>query len=657
MTKKNSRKKVFQKNIWDAKAGSQVLTVGDVSRYYQKNRFTPKPKEVLYNPESSSIDAIPSVNGQYDTTQDFNQTQMENSLDSKLESEVSGQNLNETGLQGYSASLDSQISEEYAPASQKPGFLRKAISGGIKKLSDVRIPGLPGTLAITLSSAALAVTLAACGGGTATPSPGYTSTPTIPTSTSAPARETPTPLETRVPIPTQTPTPVMFAGTTPTTSPYTPTPTFPPEPTPTQIPTPTSSPTATPLPTEIPTPSSTPPPTATDTPVPTATSIPTNTPYPTATDTPTPKPSVDPALADYSPLLIQAISDYNRADFVSGSLTSEEKKILDWADSRIFSNPEFLASKYSPNNWPSQVKNDSVRAFLELMKEIDVEKKSNGKHVINWGVDSLDRILDDLDVYKDMCTSCYGKSYNTAEEAHSTYEAIVNDLGHVHREMLKTFAYFAKTDGEGILIRNFMQNDADDFEMLYKRDPSPMAHKGQIYSKILTHTAFGWRNQSFMSLHKKSDDTFESFPTMVYGIAGDAKDAREAVERWFDYLNKNMTHFPGDHENFADIFRSKSRTPYTPESGYPILLRQAGSPSSTGYTTSASRLFGLKAEQFLSPNYGYRVGSIELDKNPEIYEGNSLGLDPYTENMPACALLRPTLDHVENFEFDTSCGK
>ena len=653
MTKKNSRKKVFQKNIWDAKAGSQVLTVGDVSRYYQKNRFTPKPKEVLYNPESSSIDAIPSVNGQYDTTQDFNQTQMENSLDSKLESEVSGQNLNETGLQGYSASLDSQISEEYAPASQKPGFLRKAISGGIKKLSDVRIPGLPDTLAITLSSAALAVTLAACGGGTATPSPGYTSTPTIPTSTSAPARETPTPLETRVPIPTQTPTPVMFAGTTPTTSPYTPTPTFPPEPTPTQIPTPTSSPTATPLPTEIPTPSSTPPPTATDTPVPTATSIPTNTPYPTATDTPTPKPSVDPALADYSPLLIQAISDYNRADFVSGSLTSEEKKILDWADSRIFSNPEFLASKYSPNNWPSQVKNDSVRAFLELMKEIDVEKKSNGKHVINWGVDSLDRILDDLDVYKDMCTSCYGKNdYNTRDQVRANYEPIVNDPGHVHREMLKTFAYFAKADGEEILIRDFMENDADDFEMLYKRDSSRASFEGANYNKSRTLTSFGWRNLSFMSQHKKSDGTVESFPTMVYERIGGVETPREAAERWFGGINRDLIHFTGDSDDFADLFRSYSQTPYTPEPGYIPLVGEAGSPSSTGLTVSAFNLIGLKSEQFLTPEKGRRTGAVEINGKLFYHNGNM----PLTNvSVPMCVFLAP-LNAVENHEYDEHCG-
>ena len=39
------------------------------------------------------------------------------------------------------------------------------------------------------------------------------------------------------------------------------------------------------------------------------------------------------------------------------------------------------------------------------MLEIDIEKKPNGKHVITWGVDSLDRILDDLGIYEGVCVS------------------------------------------------------------------------------------------------------------------------------------------------------------------------------------------------------------------------------------------------------------
>ena len=34
------------------------------------------------------------------------------------------------------------------------------------------------------------------------------------------------------------------------------------------------------------------------------------------------------------------------------------------------------------------------------MLAIDIQKKSDGKHVISWEVDSLDRILDELGVYE-----------------------------------------------------------------------------------------------------------------------------------------------------------------------------------------------------------------------------------------------------------------
>ena len=351
-------------------------------------------------------------------------------------------------------------------------------------------------------------------------------------------------------------------------------------------------------------------------------------------------------------MLIEAVSGYgDRPGFASGSLTAEEKQILEWADSRTFSNPEFLASKYSPNNWPPQVKNDSARAFLELMKEIDVEKKSNGKHVINWGVDSLDRILDDLGIYEGVSTSYGNNTYNTKEEVRENYIPIVTDQGHIHREMLKTFAYFAKADGEGILIRSFMDNDADDFEMLYKRDPSRL--KG---SNFYTHASFGRSNLTFMSLTELPDGTIESFPTKVYEIIGGAKTPREAAEQWFSHINRNLIHFTGDGDDFADLFRPYSQTPYTPEPGYILLVGQAGSPSSTGTTVSAFNLLGLKAYHFLSPEKGRRTGAIEIDGEWKYHDGNwPLSLTIVDE---PCLFLQ-SLQVVENSgsNYDDSCTK
>ena len=331
-----------------------------------------------------------------------------------------------------------------------------------------------------------------------------------------------------------------------------------------------------------------------------------------------PTPSVDPALASYSPLLVEAVSSYpDSLDFVGDGLSPDEKNTLDWADSRLFTNPSFLASKYGPDNWPSDVEIASVQAIPLLMLAIDIQKKSDGKHVINWEVDSLDRILDELEVYEGLCTSCYGKNYDTPEKVVYDYDPILRDSRHVHREMLKTFAYLAKADGEGVMIRGFMENDADDFALLYNRDPEAARRVGSA-----TDTAFGWRNLSFMSQVKLPDGTHKSFPTQVYEIVGDAGSEREAAERWFDNFNAVMSHFVGGVEDFADIYRPYSQTPYTPEPGYVLSVGLAGSPSSTGTTVSALRSLGLKAEQFLSPEKGRRTGAVEIDGILCYHNGN-----------------------------------
>ena len=466
-------------------------------------------------------------------------------------------------------------------------------------------PGLVTVAKLALLSLAVVLTLAACAGEP----------------TAAPATATSTPAPT--PEPRGTPAPA---------------------PSPTTAPTPVQAPTATPP--RTPTATPTPEPTSTPTPTPTSTPVPT--PAPTATPLPTPTPTsgLNPAVAQYAPLLVEAMSSYpTRFDFVSDGLSSSERKILDVADSRLFSNPNFLQSKYSPDNWPSDVKKASVQAIPLLMQEINIQKKSDGKHVITWPVDGLDRILDDLDIYKGMCVPCYGKDdYATVDEVRKNQYPIVNDPQHVHREMLKSFAYLAKADGEGILMRGFMENDADDFEMLYKRD-LPV-------EQMFTDTSFGWKNQSFMSQITLPDGTVESFPTTVYKIIGDAGSEREAAERWFGHLNKTMGHFTGGTEDFANLYRPYSQTPYTPEPGYLLIVGEAGSPSSTGLTTSAFRSVGLKAEQFLSPIKGRRTGAVEIDGKRYYHNGNM----PLTNvDLPMCVFLAP-LNAVENHEYDEHCG-
>ena len=547
----------------------------------------------------------------------------------------------------------------------------------------------PVVLALTVI---IMLSVVACGDDqTGAPAPAPTDTPlSAPTAPASAALKAPASAPTVTPVmavavevaPAHSPTPTQTRPSTPTQAPtLAPASTHTPAPTPVPTDTPTSSPTATETPSAVPTQpptaaptlvpvatdtavptathtataTNTPVRTATETPVPTPTSLPTSTPTPTPTptNTPVPTPSVDPALAGYSPLLVEAVSSYPAGlDFVGDGLSPDEKNILDWADGRLFTNPNFLASKYGPDNWPSDVKLASVQAIPLLMLAIDIQKKPDGKHVINWEVDSLDRILDELGVYEGLCTSCYGRNnYSTVKETVDNHYPIVSDPHHVHREMLKTFAYFARADGEGVLIRGFMENDADDFVLLYKRDLSALQRYG-----MLTFTEFGFRNLSFMSQVKLPDGKVKSFQTMVYEIVGGAGSQREAAEWWFGHLNEVMTHFTGDREDFANLYRPYSQTPYTPEPGYLLIVREAGSRSSTGLTTSAFRSLGLKAEQFLSPEKGRRTGSVEVDGHTYYYNGNDLGLKRSTKNMPACAFFR-TLEQVENHEYDASCGK
>ena len=478
-------------------------------------------------------------------------------------------------------------------------------------------PTAPASAAVKVPASAPTVTPVMAVAVKVAPAHSPTPTPTQP--------PTPTQALTPAPASTHTPTPAPVPTDTPTSS-LTAAPTLVPVATDTAVPTATHTATAT----------NTPVPTATETPVPTPTSRPTSTPTPTPTptNTPVPTPSVDPALAGYSPLLVEAVSSYPAGlDFVGDGLSPHEKNTLDWADSRLFDNPNFLASKYGPDNWPSDVKLASVQAVPQLMLAIDVQKKPDGKHVINWEVDSLDRILDELGIYEGVCTSCYGRDdYDTVDEVVDNYFPIVNDPRHVHREMLKTFAYFARADGEGILIRSLLENDADDLELLYKRNLEIAS------GRVFTDTAFGWQNLSFMSQIKLPDGTVESFPTQVYEIVGDAGSEREAAERWFDNFNAVMSHFVGYPEDFADIYRRYSQTPYTPEPGYVLSVGLAGSPSSTGTTVSALRSLGLKAEQFLSPEKGRRTGAVEIDGEWYYHNGN---IPLHSDDYEMCVFFAP----------------
>ncbi len=500
--------------------------------------------------------------------------------------------------------------------------------------------------------------------------PGVEATVPSPTVEPVPtATLTPTPTPTPTPEPTDTPGPTL----TPTATAV---PTATPSPTPTSAP--TVEPTAAPSPTLTPAPTQTPRPTLSPTPRPTATPPPTATPRPTPTRTP----SVNPALAGYSPLLAEAASNLPAEyDFVSDGLSAEERDILEWADSRLFGNPAFQASKWGPDRWPvevqqpfvastsrvggrvlsdEEVREASAQAVIALMREIGIEKRADGRHVVRWSLDGLDRVLDDLGVYPGMCVHCYGKTgYDTRDGLNENYGVIL-EQGHVQREMLKNFAYFARADGEGILVRSFMENGADDFELLYKR-------RMNRFPTVISTGSFAYEHVSFMSQIRLpeampelglSAGTLVSYPTMAFGMVGNAEGEREAVERVYDYMRKGLSHVTGDHEALANLFRPHSVTPYSPELGWIVYVGEAGSPSSSAVVTGALRALGLKAEQFTTRRNNVNAGSVEADGVWYYYDGNDfLGSDSLM--VPLCSYLsgRDNLEWIENQKYDLDCDK
>ena len=438
-----------------------------------------------------------------------------------------------------------------------------------------------------------------------------------PTATVAPA-DTPVPVPTPTPLPTSTPTPEPTATPTPTASP---------------VPTSTAAVTVTP------------PPTATRVPTPTPTATPTPTPVP-----PPSGPQQHPSLAGYSSLLAGAASNLPaQYDFVSDGLSASEEEVMDWADSRLFSNANFLESRWGPDNWPSEVRMASAQAIPLLMLEIDIQKMANGHHVVSWEMDSLDRVLDDLGIYPGFCVHCYGKSgYDTIDGIRDNYVPIIRGQGHVHREMLKTFAYLAKADGEGILVRSLMENDPDDFELIYKRNVDK-------YPSTIGVGSFAYGNINFMSQIRLPEGRLVSYPTMVFEMVGDAGTKREAVENIFDHVRKKLTHFTGDHDDFANIYRPYTVTPYSPELGWVLYTGEAGSQSSSALLTGTFRVVGLKAEQFRTARNKFRAGSVEADGETYYYNGNDI-LGRVPPRLPVCILFR-TLDQVEDTKYDLDCDK
>ena len=383
-----------------------------------------------------------------------------------------------------------------------------------------------------------------------------------------------------------------------------------------------------------------------------------------------------PELAGYSPLLAEAASSLPAEhDLVRDGISSEERRILDWADSRLFGNPAFLESAFGPDTWPLALRNyveearrqaisspgdpsadhefrvASAQAVVLMMLAIEIEKKSNGKHIVSWEVDSLDRVLDGLGIYEGVCVHCYGKTgYDTRDGIHENYLPLIITAEHMHREKLKTLAYLAKADGEGILIRSFMENEPDEIDLLHKRSLNK-----RTFSPLGTGS-FAYENVSFMSQIRLPEGRLVSYPAMVFEMVGDAGTEREAVENIFDYARKRLVHFTGNLDDFANIYRPYTVTPYSPELGWILYVGEAGSPSSSALLTGAFRAIGLRAEQFQTTRSIFNAGSVEADGETYYYNGNDFLGREAAKTAPVCVFFR-TLDQVEDREYDLECDK
>ena len=57
------------------------------------------------------------------------------------------------------------------------------------------------------------------------------------------------------------------------------------------------------------------------------------------------------SLASYSPLLVSVVSTLPaQYDLVSNGVSASGKEVMDWSDSRLFSNGNFRESRWRPGN-------------------------------------------------------------------------------------------------------------------------------------------------------------------------------------------------------------------------------------------------------------------------------------------------------------------
>ena len=318
-------------------------------------------------------------------------------------------------------------------------------------------------------------------------------------------------------------------------------------------------------------------------------------------------------LSEYSSMLVEAFSNYPKEfDFVSNGLDPIEKRFLEIIDVNILKNKNFLDSKYSPDNWPSEIRLASIQTLYPLSRKIEIIKRPGGNHEISWPDGSLDNILAGFGIY------------GNADRISDDDETVVSESAYDHGDFLKRLAYLLIADSKGITLKEFGEYNADDFENLL--NPA--------------NTRLGFR-YALTYQGERGDGTTISFPEIVYKAIGDTTIQKEAAERLLKYPipDDNVHRFGADEYDFAKLLRKRVRTP----------------ADYTRFMTSAFQSVGLPAGEIINSE-GQPVGWVKVGEEERLYY-DSCHLWLLSANLSAPHFSGPSPESVVNPAYDLNCER
>ncbi len=330
-------------------------------------------------------------------------------------------------------------------------------------------------------------------------------------------------------------------------------------------------------------------------------------------------------------------------------------KVVDYVQSRVFGNASFWGAfgsdelvqdkdatgkvvdetwvRWDAKKWP--VKN--WQAMISMMQTYDP---------FSYVEDDLDKIMDELVVYPGQCVYCYGKSWNVLEPQGSNgslaYFNLVNSEGNIVREWLKAITHHVWADGEGLLVRPFRANTAEQLVLLYSRDP--LVNNGQSIS-------YANGNVSFMT--KLPSSSVSAF-TWALSQIGKTKDEREAVIKLVQWGLNNLVHMTaetGDSpaDTMTRLYKFVSpQNPVNPPPEAITIVKLSGSEPNSSFYTALFRSIGLPADDFANnqPPNTHNPGMVVVNGQKWYFEGNSF-FNASIRGANSCNVLG-TLEQIQN---------